>query len=169
MKIIDRDGRLFGKISIIDLLVIAVVAVIGAAVYVKNNAAPISSGTVREQKIVFQIRASGVEDYLTDAVRVGDKVYDANYSSGSGPVGEITAVEVVSDPGLQLYEDMSDGTLPVIEAEGTVDLMITVEGTGVSDGRSYTINRVYEVGVNSSRTYRTNRATFVGSVVEILD
>ena len=169
MKIIDTDGRLFGKISVIDLLVIAAVAVIAAAVYVKNNATPTGSGTVKEQSIVFQIRASGLEDYLTDAIRVGDKVYDANYSSGSGPVGEITQVQVLNDPGLQLYEDMTDGTLPQIEVEGTVDLLVTVKGSGVSDGRSYTINRVYEVGVNSSRTYRTNRATFVGSVVEVMD
>ncbi len=50
-----------------------------------------------------------------------------------------------------------------------MDLLITVRGSGVSDGRSYTINRVYEVGVNSSRTYRTNRASFNGVVVDIED
>ncbi len=169
MKIIDRDGRLFGKISIIDLLVIAAVVVIAAAVYVKKNATPTGSGTVKEQPIVFQIRAAGLEDYLTDAIRVGDKIYDANYSSGSGPVGEITEVQVLSSPGTLLCEDMTDGTLPMLEAEGTVDLLITVRGSGVSDGRSYTINRVYEVGVNSSRTYRTNRANFVGTVSDIID
>ena len=169
MRIIDRDGRLFGKISIIDLLVIAAVAVIAAAVYVKNNATPTGSGTVKEQSITFQVRASGLEDYLADAIRVGDKVYDADYSSGSGPVGEITRAQVLSDPGVQLYDGMPDGTLPEIEVEGTVDLLITVKGSGVSDGRSYTINRVYELGVNSSRNYRTNRAAFVVSVVEIMD
>ena len=88
MRIIDRDGRLFGKISVIDLLVIAAVAVIAAAVYVKNNATPTGSGTVREQSITFQIQTVGMEDYLTGAIRVGDKIYDANYSSGSGPVGD---------------------------------------------------------------------------------
>ena len=31
MKIIDRNGRLFGKISVIDVLVIAVVLVMAAA------------------------------------------------------------------------------------------------------------------------------------------
>lgn len=169
MKIIDRDGRLFGKISVIDLLVIAAVAVIAAAVYVKHNATPTGSGTVKEQPIVFQIRAAGLEDYLAGAIRVGDKVYDASYSSGSGPVGEITQIQVLSDPGTVLCESMADGTLPVVEAEGTVDLLVTVKGSGVSDGRSYTINRVYEVGVNSSRTYRTNRASFVGTVTDIID
>lgn len=169
MKLIDQNGRLFGKISIIDLLVIAAVAVIAAAVYVKNNAAPISSGTVKEQRITFQIKTVSMEDYVTGAIRVGDKIYDAGYSSGNGPVGEITQVQVLNDPGVALEENMQDGTAPQIEVEGTVDLLITVEGSGVSDGRSYTINRVYEVGVNSSRTYRTNRATFNGVVVEILD
>ena len=169
MRIIDRDGRLFGKISVIDLLVIAAVAVIAAAVYVKNNATPTGSGTVREQSITFQIQTVGMEDYLTDAIRVGDKVYDANYSSGSGPAGEITQVQVLNDPGIALEENMQDGTAPQIEVEGTVDLLITVRGSGVSDGRSYTINRVYEVGVNSSRTYRTNRASFNGVVVDIED
>lgn len=169
MKIIDRDGRLFGRISIIDLLVIAAVAVIAAAVYVKNNATPSGSGTVKEQRITFQIQTVNMEDYLTGAIRVGDKIYDANYSSGSGPVGEITQVQVLNDPGIAVEENMDDGTLPQISVEGTVDLLITVEGSGVSDGRSYTINRVYELGVNASRTYRTNRATFVGVVVEIVD
>lgn len=169
MKIIDRDGRLFGRISIIDLLVIAAVAVIAAAVYVKNNATPSGSGTVKEQRITFQIQTVNMEDYLTGAIRVGDKIYDANYSSGSGPVGEITQVQVLNDPGIAVEENMDDGTLPQIPVEGTVDLLITVEGSGVSDGRSYTINRVYELGVNASRTYRTNRATFVGVVVEIVD
>lgn len=106
MRIIDRDGRLFGKISVIDLLVIAAVAVIAAAVYVKNNATPTGSGTVREQSITFQIQTVGMEDYLTDAIRVGDKVYDANYSSGSGPVGEITQVQVLNNPGIALEENM---------------------------------------------------------------
>lgn len=169
MRIIDRDGRLFGRISVIDLLVIAVVAVIVAAVYVKNNTVPTGSGTVKEQSITFQIQTVGMEDYLTAAIRVGDKIYDANYSSGGGPVGEITQVQVLNDPGIALEENLQDGTAPQIEVEGTVDLLITVKGFGVSDGRGYTINRVYEVGVNSSRTYRTNRATFNGTVVDIID
>lgn len=169
MKIIDRDGRLFGKISVIDLLVIAVVAVIAAAVYVKNNATPTGSGTVKEQPIVFQIRTVELESYVSNAIRVGDKIYDANYPSGNGPVGEITRIEVLNDPGVQLSRDIPDGAMHEIVAEGTVDLLITVQGSGVSDGRSYSINRVYELGVNASRSYRTNRANFTGVVTDIID
>lgn len=169
MKIIDRDGRLFGRISVIDLLVIAVVVVIAAAVYVKNNDTPTGSDGVKEVPIVFQVRTTGTESYIADALRVGDKIYDANYSSGGGPVGEIAQIQVLNDPGTVVYESMPDGTLPTIEVAGTVDLLVTIKASGVSDGRSYSINRVYELGVNSSRTYRTNRTIFGGTVVKVMD
>lgn len=37
MKIIDRNGRLFGKISVIDVIVILAVIVMAAAIYVKTH------------------------------------------------------------------------------------------------------------------------------------
>ena len=49
-----------------------------------------------------------------------------------------------------------------------VDMLITVEGTGlVSESGRYTLNRVYELGVNSSRTFCTKYAEFIGTVTEI--
>ena len=56
MKMIDRNGRLFGKISVIDVLVILVVLVMAAALYFKNIQT--HTGTaVTEQTITFQVRA----------------------------------------------------------------------------------------------------------------
>ena len=47
-------------------------------------------------------------------------------------------------------------------------MLITVEGTGlVSESGRYTLNRVYELGVNSSRTFCTKYAEFIGTVTEI--
>ena len=37
MKVIDNNGRLFGKISLIDVLAVLVVLALGAALYVKSN------------------------------------------------------------------------------------------------------------------------------------
>ena len=37
MKLMDKNGRLFGKISVIDVVVVLVVLVMAAALYVKNN------------------------------------------------------------------------------------------------------------------------------------
>ena len=48
-----------------------------------------------------------------------------------------------------------------------MDLLLTLEGTGLLNGKSVALNRVYDLGVNSARTYYTQRAQFVGSVVSI--
>lgn len=166
MKIIDRNGRVFGKISIIDVLVIAVVLVMAAALAFKDKQTH-TGASVTEQPITFQLRVQGVEDYLADAIRVDEVVYDPNNASGGRPVGTITRIEVEREPGLRLSDGLLDGSLSMLEVEGTRDLLITVEGSGlVTDGR-YFINRVYELGVNAVRSYTTSRAVFGGTVTAI--
>ena len=70
------------------------------------------------------------------------------------------------DPGTKLADRLTDGTAALLEAEDTVDLLITVEGWGLITGKSYSINRIYDLGVNSSRGYQTSRASFTGTVKE---
>ena len=168
MKIIDRNGRLFGKISVIDVLVIGVVLVMAAALYFKSNQTH-TGGTISEQVITFQVRAQGVDDFVADDILVGDSLYDKNYNSGSQGLGEITEVVVERTPGTKLADKLTDGTAALLEADNTVDLLITVKGRGlITDGR-YSINRVYDLGINSSRNYWTKRAEFAGTVCEIFD
>lgn len=165
MKIIDQNGRLFGKISIIDLLVVAVVAVLAIALSFKSNQA--HTGTsVQEEKITFQIRVRGVRSYVADSIAIHDGLYDRDYSSGGRALGQITDIQVERDPG-HVISTISDGTILLAEAEGTVDLLLTLEGTGLINGKSVALNRIYDLGVNSSRSYCTQRAQFVGTVASI--
>lgn len=166
MKLIDQNGRLFGKISIVDVLVILIVAAMAAAIfYVKNGQnAGIGNGVV-EETICFQVRVPGVPSYMEDAVQAGDLLYDLSYASG-GALGEITQVQV--EPGFRdaIYYD---GTLGLAPVEDGVDLVLTVKGTGlVGENGSYMLNRIYDLGVNSSRTYYTKYARFDGRVIDIL-
>ena len=153
-KILDRNGRLFGFISVIDLLVIVVVAVMGFALYTKNTQMAITSTNTADQTITYQILASGIRTYVAEAVREGDQLFDPDRSSG-GTLGTKLA-------------EFDDGTVAAAPVEDGVDMLITVEGTGlVSESGRYTLNRVYELGVNSSRTFCTKYAEFIGTVTEI--
>lgn len=165
MKIIDRNGRLFGKISIIDLLVIAVVIVMAAALHFKSNQTH-TGVSVTEEPITFQIRAQGVRTYVADAIRIGDSIYDQAYPSGGRPLGRITDIQIVRDPGTTIAYPL-DGSIIMADMEDSLDLMVTVEGSGLIDGKNYYINRVYELGMNSSRTYYTKICQFIGSVAGI--
>lgn len=100
-KIIDRNGRLFGFISVIDLLVIVVVAVMGFALYTKNTQMAITSTNTADQTITYQILASGIRTYVAEAVREGDQLFDPDRSSG-GTLGTITDIQLM--PGTKLAE-----------------------------------------------------------------
>lgn len=163
MKIIDNNGRLFGKISIIDVLVVAVVVVMAAALYVKSNQTHTGTSVV-EEPITFQVLVEGVPGYIEAAIREEDQLYDKVYESG-GPLGRVTGIEVL--PGSELAE-FDDGTVALAPVEDCVNLLLTVEGKGlVSEGGGYAINRVYDLGVNAARTYYTKYAEFEGTVTHI--
>ena len=45
--------------------------------------------------------------------------------------------------------------------------MLTIEGEGLISGKSYALNRIYELGVNSARNFVTEYARLTGTVVSI--
>ena len=163
MKIIDENGRLFGKISVIDLLVILVVIVMAMALNVKNNKNEITSTAISNTPITYQVKVQGVRNYVADAIQVGDHLYEDGRTIG-GSLGEIKSIEVL--PGEKLAE-LQNGTVQMVPVEDSVNLLLTVEGEGIiSDGR-YLLNRVYDLGVNASRVFNNKYAQFTGTVSAI--
>lgn len=163
MKLIDRDGRLFGKISILDVIVLVVAAVLVAAVYLKNQM-PQTGGTVSTVPVVYQMRLQNQPQEMLEAIQEGDQLFDPARSTG-GSLGEITEIQV-SDGTNQASLD--DGTVAMVPAQGYYDLLLTIEGQALveSDG-TVLLNRVYALGVNSNRTFTTKYASFVGRVMNI--
>lgn len=162
MKIIDKNGRLFGKISIIDVLVILVVVVLAAALVFKKNQT--HTGTVVSNiPITFQMRISGERTYVADAIRVGDNLYDLDNRS-NGALGEITGMEIL--PGRK-QAALNDGTDEMLPIEDSVDVLLSVRGYGIVSDNRYLLNRVYNLGVNTTRNYYTPYAQFTATVTSV--
>ena len=163
MKILDQDGRLFGKISIIDVIVILVVAVLAAAIYVKGQM-PQTGTSVPLTKVTYQLQLVNQPEYMLSAIQVQDKLYDKERSTG-GALGTIVDIQV--SEGTEQGE-LFDGTMADIPAENRYNLLLTVEGEALvgADG-SVALNRIYDLGVNSHRNFNTKYAYFVGQVMEI--
>ena len=49
----------------------------------------------------------------------------------------------------------------------TVDILLTIEGEGLINGKNYSLNRVYDLGVNSARNFCTHYARFTATVYSI--
>ena len=107
MKIIDRNGRLFGKISVIDVIVILAVIVMAAAIYVKTHK-PQTGSNVATTTIVYQMSVENQPEYMLDAIQVGDQIYDKERTTG-GSLGTITDIQVSDGT----YEAKLDDGTPV--------------------------------------------------------
>lgn len=162
-KLIDRQGRLFGLISIIDVVVIFAVIVLCFGVYLKTNVLSVTGSNTEEVTISFTFEARIVEDYIQEALQVGDYVYDKDHATG-GAIGVITNIEVLEP---RAIGELSDGTLNYITSNRGCNLLVTVEGTGAILDGVYTFNRVYRIGLNAARNFQTKYATLTGFVIDI--
>lgn len=159
----DRDGRLFGKISIIDVIVILAVVAMAAAIYVKTHK-PQTGSNVATTQIVYQMKVDNLTDYMVDAIQVGDQIYDKERSTG-GSLGEIIDIQVSDGT----YEaELDDGSIAIVPAQGRYNLLLTIQGEGLveADG-TILLNRVYNLGVNSSREFNNKYGIFLGRIMEI--
>lgn len=163
MKIIDRNGRLFGKISIIDVIVILAVLVMAVAIYVKTHK-PQTGTNVSTTTIVYHMKLDNQPEYMLQAIQVGDQIYDKERSTG-GSLGTITDIQVSDGT----YEaKLDDGTIANVPAQGRYNLLLTIEGQGlVEEDGSYLLNRVYDLGINSSREFNNKYSLFLGRIMDI--
>lgn len=163
MKLVDREGRLLGKVSIIDVIVLVVVAVLVAAVYTKTRM-PQTGSAVATVPVVYQMQVHNQPAYLVDAIQVGDQLFDQARTTG-GSLGEITDIQV--SPGTA-QAAMGDGTVEMVPAEGYYDLLLTIRGEAlVEEDGTVLLNRVYALGVNTNRGFTTQYASFTGRVTAL--
>lgn len=163
MKIIDKQGRLFGKVSVIDLLVVVAAIVLALGFYTKNHGKEYTATATPSVGITYEISLHSIREESVDMFRVGDEVFDED-NENVGCIGTISAVRV--EPGTITRWDGS-GQMKSYTAEHLRTVVLTIEAEGmVSQGRIY-VNRSYEINKNSGRTIYTKYATGNGMIVEI--
>ena len=123
------------------------------------SAAEAAPGTT----ITVTVLAENLDLHVADAISVGDKTYDKDHSTG-GAIGKITSIERLD---AAKTEKLGNGTYARLGNADGCNLLITMECSGsVNEGR-YSINRVYELGVNANRNFYTPYAAFTAIVTEI--
>ncbi|MBU5670168.1 DUF4330 domain-containing protein [Peptoniphilus sp. MSJ-1] len=90
MKIIDKRGRLFGLINVIDLVVILLVLAL-VVVGVKRFGTKAAVGDVSTKQGVVTAEITDIREATVKNIKVGDPIYD--YDKGTY-LGEIANVEV---------------------------------------------------------------------------
>ena len=123
--IIDSKGKLFGKVSIIDLLIVLIIAAGIAGVGYKFTKSGNATPFTKQDNIVIKFYHYEQQDFAARSVKVGDSVKDAKTGAY---FGKVTKVEV--DKSKSTAPD-DKGQYQVSAREGWASVLITVEGSGI--------------------------------------
>lgn len=140
---INKDGKLFGKISIVDIVVVLIIVVLAIGIYSRfgsSTRAAVSSG----EKIECTFIVRNVREYTKDALMKRGPLYD---KTSREYIGEIT--EVKAEDGMYKV-NMADGSFKSVVPEERYNVFVTVEFTGKSGDNGYYTAANKFLGVGSS-------------------
>lgn len=162
MKFLDNNGRLFGKISIIDVLIILVFAVMLIGLAIRDTALEVTATNNNpDVTFTYKLKISNCLDLLVDDFQVGDDLY---IESSGNHYGKIIDVEY--EPAT-VWNAMSDGVYRETTSLDRYDVYLTIETTGTVSGDRYMINRVDEIEPNYQAYFYTKYVSFFAYVMEI--
>ncbi len=143
--LIDDKGKLFGKLNIIDFLVILVILVGIGGVGYKFTKSKTISPFVKTKDIVLTFYGDEIPEFAASKINKGDTSKDFDKGTYFGTVSSLKIDKAVSI-------GMNDqGQYIKASRPGFSSVMVTVEGKGIFDNNGVTIdNSDYFVGKSIS-------------------
>lgn len=129
--LIDSKGKLFGKVSIVDILIVVMIlGVIGGVGY-KFKKSSTSTPFTKKDTVQVTFYQPEVNNYVEGSIKVGDIVKDKATGSVFGKVVSVKTDKAVS------AGTNSDGQIVATSNPKMSSLTIVVEGEGIyKDGKS---------------------------------
>lgn len=146
-----KNGKIFGKINVIDFLVLMVVVLAVAAVAVFLFMPRGGADT-----LIMKFRIEEVDEFVAKKVNVGDPLYDDTYSLDLGFVTDIELGDSISYSN-QIDED---NIWTAISREGYYSMIITGECTGTKTklgaeigGKKYGVGHTFVLRAGDAKLY----------------
>jgi hypothetical protein len=161
-RIIDERGRLFGVISIIDVIVLVAVIILGFAVFARIDDQSNPLSTVNTVPVTYTVRFPAVRYTVAELIQPGDSLYN---DSGIfiGTVRNVHAEDA------EVIESILDGTFVIAGAQERYDVTLTVEVQSTYSNGRYYADRVFELNANSEHRFITKYASLPGYIMTITE
>lgn len=150
---IDKNGKIGGKVSIIDLLIVvillAALAFVGYRFLTKDR-----SGVVNTQDVYLSFTGSEVPNYVVDNLEIGARVFDDTENNVLGYVTDVQTGKGYhydvdkSGQTVALFPDDSSSVTVTALAHGTLDPNGLLIG-----GTRYAIGHTFVVYIGDCKLY----------------
>ena len=137
--ILDDKGRLFGKISIIDIFVLITVAAIIIVGVLKFGNTSHTAIRAREETIHIQFYMNALENFTVNAIKIGDIVSDDSNSNFLGNIVDIDVSESIehdfSEAGILVASGIDNYSSILLTSEVRAQYL---DGSVIINGNMYT-------------------------------
>lgn len=145
MKLLDEKGRLFGKLNILDLLVIVIVIAAAAVLVAKFTGNSALSGTTT--KLTYTVKVCNVDKEVYDSIQ--QYIPGQLMASGEMLDGYVVSADATPSKATEYVIDASSNGVTLAPAEDTYDVVFTIEAN-VQDSLTN------EVGTQEVRVGKTH-------------
>jgi len=149
-KFIDEKGRLFGKISIIDIIIVIAVIGLGFGYVYKRTSAVVQQIITADTTFYVTLVAEKIRSFSVEAVNEGDIFYKQHEQQ---PLGKVIGIHSEQAKDIMLK---TDGTAVLAPVEDRYDLYITLEVTGSINETGYYINGNMQISEGMDFTVLSN-------------
>lgn len=163
---LDERGRLWGRINVVDLLIVIILGAVLVRLVFPAVAARLAGpgitppGPAEEVPLSVDFLLTGVRQPTVDAVRVGDQVMETKTNL---PLGKITKIRVT--PASQAVPT-AEGKLVRADLPDQFDLWVTIEGPGRVSTNSIEI-ATRQIHIGTPLGFRTRLYSVGGTVMGI--
>ena len=164
MSVIDKKGKLFGKLNIIDLIAILLILAVLALIGYKLMDGKSSSLAGGGQSIVYTVEVKGVEPEVYENIKtmLPSQLMAANEMLDAY-VTDVQATPVENDTYTVEWNDsLKENVITQVKA-GTYDLVFTIEGTITNTLTSELGTQ--EIRVGKSHIVKTTTFELEGGVI----
>jgi len=158
---IDEKGRLFGKISLIDIFVILAVIVFAVGFVYNRTSQDVQRIIMADTPMHVTFLVENVRDLSLGAVQEGDIIFRQHERI---PLGTVTNIETSS-----AYDIITraDGTAALAPVEGRYNMYITLAATGSITDRGFFINGTQQMSVGGRLSLQSNNLNTVAMVYDV--
>lgn len=159
MKLMDKKGKIFGLINIIDLAVLLIVAVliVGGAYRFKQAQTDV---VVESQKTIVTVEIGEVRQPTVDAINVGDELYHYDRGQYYGKVID-KQVESFKEP-----VETDGGKLVAADVPGKFNIILTVEANSTNTKDAIVIGGE-QTRIGTQYRLKNKMVAFFGTVFDI--
>lgn len=158
--ILDKNGKIGGKVSIIDVGVILLVIVVIIGIFVRFGSG-ITTAVKSDKEFEYKVEISGVRQYTIDALNKKGKITDKNSVMD---LGEITNVEIVPT---QFQSTTASGEIITTDLPERYTCLVTIRARGKESDDSYIMNDSTELSVGRNVDVYSKYVKTSGDIVSV--